>query len=714
MSWLWVALIFEGAVGVAHAYYPTLTYSCNGKKIASSSSGSCNLRGEIAGENGILKCQKLVHFNCEGSATLLIDPKTPGPHLAELKGYRFEGTIRSGRWIASSEVSGPDGSERLRCRAVDESQKSAKADGYLYGPICLEQWLEAPSLESRLNNNSSAESRECPANDSSSNCKSVHTAKSNKTGGPATGVKNPALSSFEYFCGEVPINYKDNCNKKARIVGRNGILSCGKLIGSKCEGPVSLTINDSREKFTGTFIYGNWAGQLRYHGRNNDIKNCDQVSSSGGAFAGQNMFRIPSCAGKWIASQKVPSAKSVAATSNEGTRRNDSEQYKRERESPAPAAKEVIAQTNPLALARPAEALKAAEQAYVRGEHAQAWGMFMPLAEAGDPVAQRMIGVMLAEGNGRTRDFASAMQWFRRSANQGNAESMLHIAIMYEHGQGVTADPRQAFSYTLAAAESGNRKAMRLTGQNYRSGNGAPKNLTESARWFRKAYEAGDARAAPQWADMLFNGLGVAPEPESAFRILVEVEASTTADSYFPFEIHDRLVRNIARAYLNGYGTKGSAQKLRELEKKYNQADRYNQINNHGLFYARQAAEIIERHGSLIASRGLCCGEGFQNTFSTQVVLYESKLLRGGSPSYRQAAMDWLRFFEANAQSNGFCIATEGSPFWSVGKQCESLSVSDVLPYCTDASRDPSVLEISRLECAKTRDLRGWVPGVDD
>jgi TPR repeat protein len=45
----------------------------------------------------------------------------------------------------------------------------------------------------------------------------------------------------------------------------------------------------------------------------------------------------------------------------------------------------------------------------------------MPLAKAGDPVAQEMIGELYDGGIEVKRDYGTALAWYRRAAAQGNA-----------------------------------------------------------------------------------------------------------------------------------------------------------------------------------------------------------------------------------------------------------------------------------------------------
>ena len=55
-------------------------------------------------------------------------------------------------------------------------------------------------------------------------------------------------------------------------------------------------------------------------------------------------------------------------------------------------------------------------------------------AEAGDAIAQSILGMMYAHGNGVPRDSAEAVKWYRRSADQGNLVAQTNLGLMYRNG----------------------------------------------------------------------------------------------------------------------------------------------------------------------------------------------------------------------------------------------------------------------------------------
>ena len=80
-------------------------------------------------------------------------------------------------------------------------------------------------------------------------------------------------------------------------------------------------------------------------------------------------------------------------------------------------------------------------------------------AEAGDPSAQRRLGLMYAGGRGVEQDDAEAAQWFRRAAEQGEPRAQANLGFSYALGKGVPLDYVEAYRWLdLAVGRSSNEK----------------------------------------------------------------------------------------------------------------------------------------------------------------------------------------------------------------------------------------------------------------
>ncbi len=112
-------------------------------------------------------------------------------------------------------------------------------------------------------------------------------------------------------------------------------------------------------------------------------------------------------------------------------------------------------------------------------------------AEQGDPVAQDRLGYMYYTGENRqrVRDYAAALDWFRKSAAQGNASAEDHLGVLYYNGYGVPRDYAEAAQWYQKAAAQGNVHAERMLAQMYAGGLGVARDSAESKKWSRKVAE---------------------------------------------------------------------------------------------------------------------------------------------------------------------------------------------------------------------------------
>ena len=62
------------------------------------------------------------------------------------------------------------------------------------------------------------------------------------------------------------------------------------------------------------------------------------------------------------------------------------------------------------------------------------------VAKQGNAKAQYNLGGMYYNGKGVRKDYAQAVQWYRKAAEQGNAKAQFNLGLMYYNGQGVSHD----------------------------------------------------------------------------------------------------------------------------------------------------------------------------------------------------------------------------------------------------------------------------------
>lgn len=86
------------------------------------------------------------------------------------------------------------------------------------------------------------------------------------------------------------------------------------------------------------------------------------------------------------------------------------------------------------------------------------------LAKQGDATAQNELGNLYIQGELVSRDYAKALEWYKKSAYQGDAEAQYNLGYMYEIGIGVKADEDKAIEWYQKALRQGHADAdKRLT-----------------------------------------------------------------------------------------------------------------------------------------------------------------------------------------------------------------------------------------------------------
>ncbi len=145
-------------------------------------------------------------------------------------------------------------------------------------------------------------------------------------------------------------------------------------------------------------------------------------------------------------------------------------------------------------------------------------GFVRDKAEQGDAWGQFNLGEMYAKGRGVTRDYVTAVKWYRKAAEQGHALGQNNLGVMYEKGQGVAQDDREAVKWYRKAAEQGHALGQRNLGVMYRRGQGVAQDDREAVKWYRKAAEQGDASAQINLGWMYEKGRGVAQDDREAVK----------------------------------------------------------------------------------------------------------------------------------------------------------------------------------------------------
>ena len=190
--------------------------------------------------------------------------------------------------------------------------------------------------------------------------------------------------------------------------------------------------------------------------------------------------------------------------------------------------------------------------AYISGDYDRALQILQPLADSGDPEAQKIMGIMYDYGHGVAKDQQAALNWYLRAADQGNPDVQYHVGAKFFHGEGtaqdyaaaakwwelaanggqvdaqfnlglmyyrgmvMTKDDAKAAQLFQQAAEQGHGDAQYVLGLLYSFGHGVAKNYTTALEWFQKSSDQGVARAQFNMGVFYESGYGVEKDLEQA------------------------------------------------------------------------------------------------------------------------------------------------------------------------------------------------------
>ena len=120
-----------------------------------------------------------------------------------------------------------------------------------------------------------------------------------------------------------------------------------------------------------------------------------------------------------------------------------------------------------------------------------------PKADYGDAEVQFNMGLKFANGQGATRDYAQAAEWYHKAAEQCHSLAQFNLGMMYAHGQGVARDAAQSVIWFGRAARQGDAGAQFILGESCHRASlegarkDAPESRIEAYKWYRLAAAQG-------------------------------------------------------------------------------------------------------------------------------------------------------------------------------------------------------------------------------
>ncbi len=150
-----------------------------------------------------------------------------------------------------------------------------------------------------------------------------------------------------------------------------------------------------------------------------------------------------------------------------------------------------------------------ANEAYQKGDYAQARAIWQHLADVGDGQAMNNLGVLFDLGQGVDLDEGRALYWYARSASAGHPSGMSNYGRMLEQGRGIDANPEEAARWFDLAAREGQPEAQYNLGLMYESGHGVPQDHQAAAAWYSRAAAQQQTDALARLGQLYRTGQGV-------------------------------------------------------------------------------------------------------------------------------------------------------------------------------------------------------------
>ena len=133
----------------------------------------------------------------------------------------------------------------------------------------------------------------------------------------------------------------------------------------------------------------------------------------------------------------------------------------------------------------------------------RAFYWFMEAARARLPMAINMVGRCHEHGLGTPVDYEEAAKWYHRAAAFDCDWAIYNYAHLLASGRGVPQDRGAAFVWFRLAADRGHARAMHFLGQYYEFGWETPVDRATAFEWYRRSAEGGDFRGQCSHASVL-------------------------------------------------------------------------------------------------------------------------------------------------------------------------------------------------------------------
>jgi TPR repeat protein len=153
---------------------------------------------------------------------------------------------------------------------------------------------------------------------------------------------------------------------------------------------------------------------------------------------------------------------------------------------------------------------------------AKAIEWFRKGADAGSPVSQLNLGLMLRQAKTLDRNHEESMKWLIQAADSGNPDAVRTLGQLYFLGDALLMPaPAKSLPYLTQAAEAGDPVSQNMLGVAYREGHTGSVDREKAKEWFQKAALQGDVKAQSNLGHILGVESPASPDRKEALKWLL-------------------------------------------------------------------------------------------------------------------------------------------------------------------------------------------------
>lgn len=183
----------------------------------------------------------------------------------------------------------------------------------------------------------------------------------------------------------------------------------------------------------------------------------------------------------------------------------------------------------------------AGREAFLKKDYDQAYRVWKPLADKGDPNAQFNLAILYERGLGVRRDLGEAFALCQLAAAQDLPQAQVELGKMYARGWGTAQRFGDAFVWFEKAAEQGDPNGQRNLGWLYDQGYGVARDYKMAAKWYQLAADHGNADGQYALANLYLEGNGVRKDPVQAYCLLTRAAATKHKAAERLLELNQKL-----------------------------------------------------------------------------------------------------------------------------------------------------------------------------